>query len=98
MTSFMSNPLVSNSSRLEKYMSDQREQRPITTNDAGIPASSDEYSLTVVPDGPVLLQDSYLIQKMAQFNPERIPERAAHATGGTTCPYFEMTLHAHPLS
>src|SRR5258708_7517161 len=91
MTSFMSNPLVSNSSRLEKYMSDQREQRPITTNDSGIPASSDEYSLTVGPDGPVLLQDSYLIQKMAQFNGERIPERVVHAKGGGAFGYFEVT-------
>src|SRR6266566_3187773 len=91
MTSCMSNPLVSNSSRLEKYMSDQREQRPITTNDAGIPASSDEYSLTVGPDGPVLLQDSYLIQKMAQFNRERIPERVVHAKGGGAFGYFEVT-------
>src|SRR5260370_42406530 len=92
MTSFMSNPIVSNSSRLEKYMSDQREQqRPITTNDAGIPAPSDEYSLTVGPDGPVLLQDSYLIQKMAQFNRERIPERVVHAKGSGAFGYFEGT-------
>jgi hypothetical protein len=38
----------------------------ITTTDAGIPVSSDEFSLTVGPDGPILLQDHYLIQKMAQ--------------------------------
>jgi len=73
-------------------MSDKREQsRPITTNDAGIPAPSDEYSLTVGPDGPVLLQDSYLIQKMAQFNRERIPERVVHAKGGGAFGYFEVT-------
>ena len=36
-----------------------------TTTDAGIPASSDEHSLTVGPDGPILRQDHYLIQKMA---------------------------------
>ena len=39
--------------------------RPVTTTDAGIPASSDEYSLTIGADGPILLQDHYLIQKMA---------------------------------
>jgi len=70
-------------------MSDKREQsRPITTNDARIPAPSDEYSLTVGPDGPVLLQDTYLIQKMAQFNRERIPERVVHAKGGGAFGYF----------
>ncbi len=73
-------------------MSDQHEQpKPITTTDAGIPAPSDEYSLTVGPDGPVLLQDSYLIQKMAQFNRERIPERVVHAKGGGAFGYFEVT-------
>ena len=35
------------------------------------PVSSDEYSLTVGPDGPILLQDHYLIEQMANFNRER---------------------------
>jgi catalase len=34
-------------------MSEQ--QPPRTTTDAGIPAGSDEHSLTVGPDGPILL-------------------------------------------
>jgi catalase len=46
-----------------------------TTTDAGIPVESDEQSLTVGAGGPILLQDSYLIEQMAQFNRERIPER-----------------------
>ena len=45
------------------------------TNDAGIPVPSAEYSLTVGPNGPILLQDHYLIEQMANFNRERIPER-----------------------
>ncbi|HEX6552655.1 MAG TPA: catalase [Ktedonobacteraceae bacterium] len=73
-------------------MSDQHEhQRPLTTTDAGIPVSSDEYSLTVGPDGPTLLQDSYLIEKMAQFNRERVPERVVHAKGSGAFGYFEVT-------
>src|ERR1700730_9009703 len=83
---------VSNNSRLEKNLSDQRkQQKPITTTDAGIPVSSDEYSATVGPDGPVLLQDSYLIEKMAQFNRERVPERVVHAKGSGAFGYFELT-------
>lgn len=35
---------------------------PRTTNDSGIPIASDEFSLTVGPDGPILLQDQYLIE------------------------------------
>jgi len=53
--------------------------RPYTTFDSGVPAASDEYSLTVGPDGPILLQDAYVVQKMQQFNRERIPERVVHA-------------------
>ena len=53
-----------------------------TTTDAGIPAQSDEHSLTAGPNGPILLQDHYLIEKMAQFNRERVPERVVHAKGG----------------
>src|SRR5713226_7405361 len=62
-----------------------------TTTDAGIPASSDEFSLTAGPDGPILLQDHYLVQKMAQFNRERVPERVVHAKGGGAHGYFEVT-------
>ncbi|HEX7428757.1 MAG TPA: catalase, partial [Mycobacterium sp.] len=31
-----------------------------TTTDAGIPVESDEHSLTIGPDGPILLHDHYL--------------------------------------
>jgi catalase len=70
-------------------MSDERP--PVTTTDAGIPAASDEHSLTVGPNGPILLQDHYLIQKMAQFNRERVPERVVHAKGGGAYGIFEVT-------
>ena len=53
-----------------------------TTTDAGAPAESDEHSLTVGQDGPILLQDHYLIEQMANFNRERIPERQPHPKGG----------------
>ena len=81
-------------------MSDQhdpQEQRPpITTTDAGIPATSDEYSLSVGANGPLLLQDHYLIQKMAQFNRERVPERVVHAKGTGAFGYFEVTADVTP--
>ena len=62
-----------------------------TTTDAGIPVSSDEHSLTVGPDGPILLHDHYLIEQMANFNRERIPERQPHAKGSGAFGYFEVT-------
>lgn len=62
-----------------------------TTTDAGIPVASDENSLTIGPDGPILLHDHYLIEQMANFNRERIPERQPHAKGSGAFGYFQVT-------
>src|SRR3984957_6972504 len=67
------------------------QSRPATTTDAGIPVASDEHSLTVGPDGPILLHDFYLIEQMANFNRERIAERQPHAKGGGTFGTFTVT-------
>ncbi len=64
---------------------------PFTTTDAGIPVSSDEYSLTIGPNGPILLHDHYLLEQMANFNRERIPERQPHAKGSGAFGQFEVT-------
>ena len=61
-----------------------------TTTDAGIPVASDDHSLTVGPDGPILLHDFYLIEQMANFNRERIPERQPHAKGSGAFGHFEV--------
>jgi catalase len=62
-----------------------------TTTDAGAAVASDERSLTVGPDGPIVLHDHYLIEQMAAFNRERIPERQPHAKGGGAFGEFEVT-------
>lgn len=62
-----------------------------TTTDAGIPVASDEFSLTIGPNGPILLQDHYLIEQMANFNRERIAERQPHAKGGGAFGHFQVT-------
>ena len=64
---------------------------PIQTTDAGIPVESDKYSLTVGAGGPILLQDSYLIEQMANFNRERITERQPHAKGSGAFGRIEIT-------
>ncbi len=62
-----------------------------TTTDSGIPAPSDEYSLTVGPAGPIALHDHYVVQKMQHFNRERVPERVVHAKGSGAHGFFEVT-------
>ena len=73
-------------------MNDQHQQKqPLTTTNFGSPAPSDEYSLRVGPGGPNLRQDSYLIEKLAHFVRERIPDRVYHVKGGGAFGYFEVT-------
>lgn len=72
-------------------MSEASQKATYTTTNAGIPVESDEHSLTVGADGPILLQDAYLIEKMAQFNRERVPERVVHAKGSGAYGTFEVT-------
>ena len=66
-------------------------QPKTTTTDAGIPVESQENSLTVGPDGPILLIDRYLIEQMANFNRERTAERQPHAKGSGAFGSFEVT-------
>src|ERR1700756_2221771 len=59
------------------------------TTDAGAPVGDNQNSQTAGPDGPVLLQDSHLIEKLQRFDRERIPERVVHARGTGAFGYFE---------
>src|SRR5258707_440203 len=51
------------------------------TTDAGAPVGDNQNSQTAGPSGPVVLQDSHLIEKLQRFDRERIPERVVHARG-----------------
>ncbi|MBE8364782.1 catalase [Leptospira borgpetersenii] len=51
------------------------------TTAGGHPVAQNQHSITAGPRGPVLIQDTHLIEKLAHFNRERIPERVVHAKG-----------------
>ncbi len=51
------------------------------TKDNGAPVGDNQNSQTAGPNGPVLLQDVHLVQKLQRFDRERIPERVVHARG-----------------
>lgn len=53
----------------------------LLTNEVGAPVPDNENSMTAGPRGPVLMQDVWLMEKMAHFNREVIPERRMHAKG-----------------
>ena len=65
--------------------------RPTLTTEAGAPVADNQHSQTAGPTGPVLLQDHHLIEKLARFNRERIPERIVHAVGTGAYGYLEVT-------
>lgn len=62
-----------------------------TTTQTGTPVASDEHSLTAGPNGATALHDRYLVEKLAQFARERVPERVVHAKGGGAFGTFEVT-------
>src|ERR1700737_2631863 len=56
------------------------QQKQLTTN-AGAPVGDNQDSKKVGQNGPVLLEDIHLVEKLAAFDRERIPERVVHARG-----------------
>jgi catalase len=74
----------------------QEEKPPTTTTNSGAPAASDDHSLTIGPNGPTVLHDAYVVQKMQQFNRERVPERVVHAKGTGAHGFFELTEDVTP--
>ncbi|QGQ19570.1 catalase [Cellulomonas sp. JZ18] len=64
---------------------------PPTTTNSGAPVASDAHALSVGADGPIVLHDHYLVEKLAQFNRERVPERVVHAKGGGAFGTFTVT-------
>jgi catalase len=69
-------------------MTDNRET---LTTSIGSPVDDNQNSLLAGEYGPVLLQDFHLIDKLAHFDRERIPERVVHAKGAGAHGYFEVT-------
>jgi catalase len=67
------------------------EDKKILTNNFGAPVYNDQNSMTAGNPGPVLIQDVHLLEKLAHFDRERIPERVVHAKGAGAHGYFEVT-------
>ena len=77
--------------------------KPKLTTAAGAPVADNQNSQTAGPRGPVLLQDVWLLEKLAHFDREVIPERRMHAKGAGAFGTFTVThditaLHQAPRS
>ena len=60
------------------------------TTATGTPIGDNQNSITAGSRGPTLLQDTWLLEKLAHFDRERIPERVVHAKGSAA--YGELTI------
>jgi catalase len=61
------------------------------TTSTGSPVDDNQNSLTAGAYGPIVLSDFTLIDKLAHFDRERIPERVVHAKGAASHGFFEVT-------
>lgn len=55
--------------------------KPFLTTASGAPVADNQNSRSAGPRGPLLLDDFHLVEKLAHFNREVIPERRVHAKG-----------------
>ncbi|MFV0332379.1 MAG: catalase [Dysgonomonas sp.] len=68
----------------------EENKKRMTTNQ-GIPVDNDQASMTTQNPNLTLLSDTHLVEKLAHFDRERIPERVVHAKGSGAHGYFEVT-------
>lgn len=61
------------------------------TTASGAPVADNQNSRSAGPRGPLLLDDFHLIEKLAHFNRENIPERRVHAKGSGAFGTFTVT-------
>lgn len=61
------------------------------TTVAGAPVADNQNAMTAGPRGPVLMQDVWLLEKLAHFDREVIPERRMHAKGSGAYGTFVVT-------
>jgi catalase len=61
------------------------------TTSQGFPVDDNQNSLTAGEWGPIVLSDHHLLDKLAKFDRERIPERVVHAKGTGAHGVFVVT-------
>lgn len=66
-------------------------QNTLLTTAGGAPVADNQNSRSAGPRGPLLLDDFHLLEKLAHFNRENIPERRVHAKGSGAHGTFTVT-------
>jgi catalase len=66
-------------------------ENKVLTTASGAPVVDNQNSRSAGPRGPLLVDDFHLIEKLAHFNRENIPERRVHAKGSGAYGSFTVT-------
>jgi catalase len=69
----------------------EKKNKNALTSENGAPVADNQNSLTYGPRGPIAMQDSWLMEKLAHFDREVIPERRMHAKGSGAYGTFTTT-------
>ncbi|NLC44277.1 MAG: catalase [Clostridiales bacterium] len=88
----MRNPMAKNG--LKDYSASRNEnvgENPNLTTAAGAPVTDNQDTMTAGKRGPATLQDVWLMEKLAHFSREVIPERRMHAKGSGAYGTFTVT-------
>ena len=64
----------------------------ISTTQSGAPVTSDAHAQSVGADGAIILTDHYLIEKLAHFNLERLPDLVVPSKSSGSFVTFHATL------
>ncbi len=72
-------------------MADESNNKPKLTTAFGAPVVDNQNAMTAGPRGPLLMQDVWLLEKLAHFDREVIPERRMHAKGSGAYGTFTVT-------
>ena len=68
-----------------------KKKKNMLTTSMGAPVRDNQNVLTAGPRGPMLLQDTWFLEKLAHFDREVIPERRMHAKGSGAFGIFTVT-------
>lgn len=83
---------ISSASQMNVFGKKEEKQEKVYSLQNGFPYSHHPYASQYSrPDGPILLQDFHLLENIASFDRERVPERVVHAKGGGCRLEFELT-------
>src|SRR5699024_7675184 len=73
------------------FMTNEQHNKKKLTTASGMPVADNKNSKTAGPRGPLLMEDFWLMEKLAHLNREVIPERRMHAKGSGAFGTFTVT-------